>query len=111
MKAAPPVATHDEAKALVDGTLNGVEDEFSGVPFDEERAGTDGRMYPPSEKFLDTKWSNRNVRCYRQTAHATFIAENGAIEIRPRRGHELGPIRFEKQGRDGRKVSDYDSSE
>ena len=111
MGASEPAARHDEAMAMLASALNDVEDEFSGVPFDEERAGTDGRMYPPSERYRNLSFSRPGIHCYFQTAHATFVSENGAIEIRPRRGRDLGTILFEKQGNDGRKVTDYDSSE
>jgi hypothetical protein len=105
-----PAASHSEAMALLVVTLNAVEDEFSGVAYNPEEPGTDGRMYPPNERFRYTKWERPGVSCYRQVAHATFVADNGAVEIRLRVGSELGRIIFEKQGKDGRKVSDYDPS-
>ncbi len=108
---ARPAANHDEAMALLAGTLNDVEDEFSGIPYDPEERGADGRMYPPSALYRYTKWERNGVRCYRQVAHATFVADNGAVEIRSRSGSELGGVLFEKQGKDGRTVSDYDSSQ
>jgi hypothetical protein len=111
LRAAYPAVNHDEAMALLSTTLNTVEDEFSGVPYNPEEPGTDGRMYPPAGQFRYPKWERPEVRCYRQTAHATFVADNGAIEIRLRKGAELGEIRFEKEGADGRKVSSYDPSQ
>jgi hypothetical protein len=42
--------------------------------------------------------------------YSSFVAENGALEIRERVGSILGEIKFEKPGMNGRKVSDYDSS-
>jgi hypothetical protein len=111
LRAAHPAVNHDEAMALLSATLNSVEDEFSGVPYNPAEPGTDGRMYPPAEQFRYLKWERPGVRCYRQTAHATFVADNGAIEIRLRQGAELGEIRFEKEGADGRKVNSYDPSQ
>jgi hypothetical protein len=108
---ARPPANHDEAMALLASTLNDVENEFSGVPYDLEEQGTDGRMYPPNARFRFLKWERNGVRCYRQVAHATFVADNGAMEIRLRSAGDLGNAIFEKQGKDGRKVSQYDSSE
>jgi hypothetical protein len=102
---------HDAAMALLSNTLNGVEDEVSGVPYNSEEPGSDGRMYPPNARFRYPKWEQAGIRCYRQVAHATFIANNGAVEIRARTGSELGQIIFEKPGRDGRRVSDYGSIE
>jgi hypothetical protein len=109
IRAKEPAANHDAAMASLSETLNSVEDEFSGVPYNPEEAGTDGRMYPPNERFRYRNWERSGVRCYRQVAHATFIADNGAVEIRNRRGTELGSILLEKPGSDGRKVSDYES--
>jgi hypothetical protein len=111
LSAAEAAADHDAAMALLAATLNGVEDEFSGVPYNPEEPGSDGRMYPPNERFRYPKWERPGIRCYRQVAHATFVAENGAVEIRERTGSELGRIIFEKPGRDGRRVSDHDSVE
>ena len=105
-----PAANHDEALALLASILNEVEDDFSGVPYHPDEPGTDGRMYPPNARFRYKNWERTGVYCYRQVAHATFIAENGAVEIRSRVGAELGGILYEKPGRDGKKVSDYDSS-
>jgi hypothetical protein len=106
-----PAVNHEEAMVLLARTLNGVEDEFSGVPYNPEEPGTDGRMYPPHERFRYLKWECASVRCYRQVAHATFVADNGAVEIRSRKGAELGEVIFSKPGQDGREVSAYDSSE
>jgi hypothetical protein len=111
LRAKESAVDHDAAMALLSNTLNGVEDEFSGVAYNPEEPGTDGRMYPPNERFRYPIWERVGVRCYRQVAHATFVAENGAVEIRARTRGELGRIIFEKPGRDGRRVSDYDSTE
>jgi hypothetical protein len=105
-----PAANHDEALTLIARVLNEVEDEFSGVPYNPDEPGTDGRMYPPNTRFRYKNWERPGIHCYRQVAHATFIAENGALEIRSRSGTELGNILYEKPGKDGKKVSDYDSS-
>ncbi len=91
------------------GTLNGVENEFSGIAYDPERSGADGRLYPPDEQYRDPKWESPGLRCYRQRAHMTIIAANGAIEIRERNVGELGAIILGNAGNDGRKVSNYDA--
>jgi len=111
LKQKDPAANHDEAMTLLVSTLHDVEDEFSGVPYNPEEPGTDGRMYPPNDRFRYPKWERPGVRCYHQVAHATFVAENGALEIRARTGSDLGRIIFEKQGQDGRRVSDHDATE
>jgi hypothetical protein len=64
-------------------------------------------MYPPDERFRFKDWERLGVRCYRQVAHATFVADNGALVIRSRTGLKLGGIPFDKPGRDGRTVEEY----
>jgi hypothetical protein len=110
LRDAESAVDHDAAMALLSSTLNGVEDEFSGVPYNPEEPGTDGRMYPPTERFRFPGWGHPGVRCYRQVAHATFVADNGAIQIHGRKGNELRQLLIEKPGSDGRRVSDYDSA-
>jgi hypothetical protein len=111
LRAESPAADHDEAMTMIAATLCAVEDEFSGIPYNPEEPGTDGRMYPPTERFRYLKWERPGARCYRQTAHATFVADNGAVEVRSRKAGELGPVLFEKEGKDGRKVSSYDPAQ
>jgi hypothetical protein len=109
LQEAEAVASHDDALALLSKVLNSVEDDFSGVGYNPEEPGTDGRMYPPNERFRYPKWERAGISCYRQVAHATFVADSGAVEIRLRAGSELGRILFEKPGKDGRRVSAYDT--
>ncbi len=104
-----PATDYDSALALISATLMEIEDQYSGVPYDPAEAGVDGRMYAPAERYRRAQWERLGVRCYWQVAHATFLADNGAIEVRPRVGANLGAISFEKAGKDGRKVSDYES--
>jgi hypothetical protein len=86
--------------------LTAVEDEYSGVPGGSDQSLTKGRMYPPDERFRYAKWERAGVRCYLQTVHATFVGDNGSIEIRQRKEKQLGEIVFAKPGKDGRKISD-----
>lgn len=66
-------------------TLNGVEDEFTDIPFNPETWMHDGRMYPPQED---------NARCdvlpdvirYRSRGHNVRIHASGAICIETPRG-------------------------
>jgi len=104
---AAPATDHDEALRLIAAILNAVEDEFSGVPYNPDEPGSDGRMYPPDERFRYKNWQRLGVRCYRQVAHATFIADKGALVIRSRTGSKLGAILFDKPGCDGRTVEEY----
>jgi hypothetical protein len=64
MRIAPPASDHDQAMQLMAEMLNGVEDEFSGVPYNPSEPGNDGRMYPPDPRF-----PARLV--YRQRGHVT----------------------------------------
>ncbi len=106
-----PASNHDEAMTLLETALSEIENQFSGIPYDPTEPGTDGRMYPPTASFRFAKLEVPGLRCYRQVAHVTFVADNGAIEIRPRIGVDLGPILFDLAGKNGKKVSDYDASE
>lgn len=80
-------------------TLNNVEDEHSGVPFDPAHWRTDGRMYPFDDDSAADVEGHPDVTSYRSRGHETFIARNGAIEIRDVRS---GEVVIEKPGSDGR---------
>jgi hypothetical protein len=108
MQQMQPAGTATEELGIIALALNTIEDKHSGVPYNPDAAGSDGRMYPPDERFRYRNWERPGVRCYRQVAHATFVADNGAVEIRRRKGAELGEICFAKPGKDGRKVHDYE---
>jgi hypothetical protein len=47
LEAAPPCEDAESAFALVENTLNQVEDQATDIPFDPSRWREDGRMYPP----------------------------------------------------------------
>ncbi len=109
---APPATSYDEAMQLMADTLGAVEDEFSGIAYDPAETGTHGRLYPPKEQYRRPESERPGMRCYRQVAHKTFVAENGAIEIRTlvRQGDAVvETVVFEKEGHDGRKVADHES--
>lgn len=113
MRRAPPVSTHDEAMALMAAMLNGVEDEFSGVPYNPDEPGNDGRMYPPDSRFPARRASVPGVRVYRQRGHVTCVGDNGAMETRVVQAEAEGPVEYtmlDKPGTDGRRVSDYEDN-
>jgi hypothetical protein len=101
MSAAPAAGSADEALELITEILNAVEDEHSGVPNDPTGPRADERMFPPIERYHFAIEGRPDLQGYRQKAHDTIIAGNGAILIRVRKTMKT---MFEKPGRDGRKV-------
>ena len=101
LQALPRPSDHAEARRQIGETLNKVEDEHSGVPFDPAHWRTDGRMYPFEEDSATDVDGFPDVTAYRSRGHETFIAKNGAFEI-----HDLssGEVVIEKPGSDGKRV-------
>ena len=103
----PAAGNFEEAWRQLETTLNHVEDELSGVPFDPVTRGLDGRLYPPqldSEKAFP---SHPRVRRFRHRNHNTLIGENGSIQIRKAARRPLdGEVVFSKPGADGKEVLD-----
>ncbi len=89
-----------EARGQVEDTLNAVEDELSGVPFDPANWQMDGRMYPPEDDFAFPVEGHDEVTLFRARKHRTFIRTNGAILIRSLTNEVI----LDKPGADGRLV-------
>ena len=88
---------------MLETIMKAVEDEFSGIPEDPDSptAGTDGRMYPPHERFAAPSRSPR-VREFKQLRHRTSFGENGAVRTTtPDR-----TIALDLPGADGKSVGD-----
>ena len=98
----PAAATPEEAYQLLCDTLNEVEEEHSGVPFNPDTWRSDGRLYPPQLDSIRSVPDIPSAKCYRSKGHDSIIGPNGAIEIRTRAGEVL----FTKAGADGKKVTE-----
>ena len=92
LSTAVPVANQSDAFALIADALNAIENEF---------AGDDDRMFPPSGDFWHPVEGRSDLDLYRQAAHDTIVRNNGAILIRVRKTFA---VVFEKPGQDRRKV-------
>ena len=82
LQAAPAASTHDESYTLLCDTLNAIEDEHSGVPNNPDNWQTDGRLYPPRSDRSYAVDGFPDVVRYRSAGHNTYIAKNGAIEVK-----------------------------
>ncbi len=101
LHAAPAANTHDESYVLICATLNAVEDEHSGVPHNPDNWQTDGRLYPPQPDSSYAVDGFPNVVRYRSFGHNTYIAINGAIEVKVVATNEVD---FKKPGSNGKGV-------
>jgi hypothetical protein len=98
LAASPPARSAEEALELVSTTLNGVEDDFTEIPYQPDLWQSDGRMYPPRGDSVFAVAGRADLSRYRSRGHNTYLRDNGAIEIRDTSGRVL----FEKPGGDGR---------
>jgi hypothetical protein len=102
--ALPAASSIAEARAQLERTLNAVEDEMSGAPYNPALWRIDGRMYPPQDESLRLVPGRPDMIRLRTLAHNIRVRENGAIEI-----SEIQPdgeaVVFAKPGADGRGVT------
>lgn len=106
MEEAPPSSSFDDAYELLCTTMDEVEDELTGLPNEPERWREIPRLFPPQ---MDRMSRIEGCEVYRfdSLRHVTYIAENGAIEIRSLRLAEGQlQIHFTKAGSDGRSACD-----
>lgn len=102
LTAAAPAETAVAALALLARVINTVEDELSGLPYDQLASRTmvaGPRMYPP---LADSRKAGiiGGVERFRAYRHHILIGPNGAISIRL----DSGAIVFSKPGADGEKI-------
>jgi hypothetical protein len=100
LELAAPVASGTEALDLIVLTMNQVEDQLSGVPFNPENWRNDGRLYPPQPDNLHMVPGRPDVTRFRSRGHNTFIRSNGSFEIRTLEED----VEFAKLGADGQGV-------
>lgn len=98
-----PFSSGDEALSVLTSTLNEVEDELTGIPYNPERWATDDRLYPPLPDSRRSVPGRPDVARWRSKGHNTYIRDNGAIEIV---AVPEGQLVFRAPGRDGRGVWD-----
>jgi len=81
MLAAPGCSSFAAAFDLLAQTLNQVEDELSGKPYDPTYPRDDRRMYPPKDDAYRPILGRQDLRRYRSRQHNTYFSDSGAILI------------------------------
>lgn len=103
---APNSATFDEAYHLLCTTMDEVEDELTGLPNEPDRWQEIPRLFPPQMDRMSSI-VGYPVKRFDSLRHVTYIADNGAIEVRSLRVVDNKPtIHFTKAGADGKRISD-----
>lgn len=77
-----PAASFEQAYGLLVTTLNEVEDELTGIPNEPDHWMDDGRLYPPQQDSWRSVHGYPGLTRMRSVGHNTYIAANGAVEIR-----------------------------
>ena len=72
---------------------------MTSIPNNPDTWQIDGRMYPAQNDRLRTDRGRPDVVILRHRRHETVIRDNGAFEIRSRRGQD---VYLSKAGADGR---------
>lgn len=101
---AGPAASLMEARAIIEDSIFGVEEQYSGVPCKPENHRTDSRIYPPQDD-REVRTPRKDVRVFRTRGHYVALGTNGAIRItKSRTDFDAldAYIELEKPGHDGR---------
>lgn len=102
LREAGPCSRTEDTRALIETTLNAVEDEMTNIPFNPATWQTDGRLYPAQDDSIVDVPGVPDVLAFRHVAHRTFIGPNGSFEIQTLDGRVL----ITKPGVDGDHVWD-----
>jgi hypothetical protein len=105
---AAPFKNDVQARTSLEEIMRAVEDEYSGIqenPNAHLAARTDGRMYPPHDRFAFPSGSPR-IRAFGQTGHRTYFGDNGAVLIERRLD---GVAEVDLPGTDGKTIADLRS--
>jgi len=106
MGEATPCSSFETAYALLCTTMDEVEDELTNFPNEPDRYMEIKRLFPPQTDRMSSL-EDCDVKRFDNTRHVTYIASNGAIEVRSRRVQN-GEVKthFRKAGSDGRFLND-----
>lgn len=80
-------SSFEAAFELLSRTLNQVEDDLSGVPYDPTHPRNDGRMYPPDDDAYRAVPGRADLHRYRSRQHNTYFSDSGALLIIDLKGH------------------------
>lgn len=107
LEQAPNAENESAAYDLLCNTLNAIEDQYSGVPYNPATEATDGRMYPPLADSIRKQGTIPGIKTrYRSRGHFSTTQHNGAIRIET----PDGTIHLDKPGADGLKLDETNKS-
>ena len=103
---ARPCSTFQEAYELLCRTMDEVEDELTPYPNEPDRWMELPRLFPPQMDRMSSV-PGCDVKRFDSLRHVTYVAENGAMEVRSLRVVKgVVNVHFTIVGSDGRSVCD-----